>query len=146
MTQPYRQDQFFKTEFEQFVRSCSYSPCHPIIRTFPRFKYDHLAEQSKTRRDLKKAAEAAAVANQLRTESERLGKTCNKYKTRQRALTPGLFTVFCGGCGVCLSFEMMPVCESPVTAFRTFAHRAWRRDDFATFQEFTDTGKWNDSI
>ena len=82
----------------------------------------------------------------LRDQSKMMGETCNKYKSRQRAITPGPFTVFCRGCGVCEAFEMMPIAESPLTAFRMFAHRAWRTDDHEVLRHFEEDGIWNDCI
>ena len=34
--------------------------------------------------------------------------------------------------------------ESPATAFRMFAHRAWTRQDFETFRRWRSEGVWKD--
>jgi hypothetical protein len=56
------------------------------------------------------------------------------------------FTVFCGSCGVCEYVELMPRFESPVIAFRVFAHRAWREDDHRVIKQFEKYGLWDDCM
>ena len=68
--------------------------------------------------------EREEVIQTLRAETKRTGVTCNKYKERHSVLTPGLFTVFCLHCKMCVAWELMEDSESPATAFRMFAHRA----------------------
>ena len=49
--------------------------------------------------------------------SQRTGATCNKEKYRQRALTPGLFLIYCLDCENCVGFVAMRDAESPRTLF-----------------------------
>jgi hypothetical protein len=112
--------------FEEMVRSGAFAGNdHPIIRSLPFFRQDYLLLQAARRTGQKKDAAKVEAMKELSDQTLLLGATCHKYKTRYRALTPGLFTVFCAGCGMCEAFEMMPCAESPLTAFRMFAHRAW---------------------
>lgn len=146
VTQPYIRSSHFQTEFEEFVRTGVYSPKHPAMRTFPYFQQDYLAGMSQTRRRNMRDAVKAEAQHLLRVQSERFGANCNKYKVRTRALTPGLFTVFCGPCGVCEYVELMPRFESPVIAFRVFAHRAWREDDHSVIKQFEEHALWDDCM
>jgi hypothetical protein len=146
VTQPYIRSSHFDTEFEEFVRTGVFSPNHPAMRTFPYFQQDYLAGMSQTRRTNKRRADKAQAQHLLRVQSERFGANCNKYKVRTRALTPGLFTVFCGSCGVCEYVELMPRFESPVIAFRVFAHRAWREDDYSVIKQFKEYALWDDCM
>jgi len=145
-TRPFKQSDYFVSDFDQFVRTCTFAPTHPVLRTLPYFKQDYIAQMSGSSRRKTKKNETKAAREELRRQSEMMGQTCNKYKTKQRALTPGMFTVFCGGCGVCVAFEMMPIFESPVTAFKTFLHRAWTIEDFETLTIYEATEEWNDHI
>jgi hypothetical protein len=111
VTQPFDRRLHYRNDFEEFIRTGVYAPSHPVIRTFPYFRQDYLAHMDSSRRRKAGQEQKCEAAEILRKQSERMGQTCNKYKTRQRALTPGLFTVFCGGCGVCEAFEMMPIAE-----------------------------------
>ena len=146
VTQPYLRWQHFETEFEEFVKTGVFSPSHPAMRTFPYFRQDYLACMSQTRRESKRNEDRKSAQDILRQQSERFGANCNKYKARTRALTPGLFTVFCGSCGVCEYLELMPRFESPVIAFRVFGHRAWREDDHLVMKQFDKFGLWDDCI
>jgi len=121
--------------FEEMVRTGSFAGAeHPIIRTLPFFRQDYLLQQAAKRTGVKKNAERDEAMRELSEQTLKLGATCHKYKTRYRALTPGLFTVFCAGCGMCEAFELMPCAESPLTAFRMFAHRAWTPTDLAMWE------------
>jgi hypothetical protein len=144
VTKPYINT--FTTAFEEMVRTGIYAPCHPVMRTFPYFRQDYLAGMSQSRRTNKQSSAKAEAQRLLREQSQRMGATCNKYKTKQGALTPGLFTVFCGRCCVCEAVELMPRFESPVTAFKMFAHRAWRTDDHAVLNFHRDSGIWLDCM
>jgi len=146
VTQPYIRSSYFDTGFEEFVRTGVFSPNHPAMRTFPYFEQDYLAGMSQTRRTNKRQADKAQAQHLLRVQSERFGANCNKYKARTRALTPGLFTVFCGSCGVCEYVELMPRFESPVIAFRVFAHRAWTEDDHSVMEHFEKYSLWDDCM
>ena len=146
VTEPYIRSSHFDTELEEFVKTGVFSPNHPAMRTFPYFREDYLACMSQTRRTSKRCAERESAQHLLRVQSEKFGANCNKYKARTRALTPGLFTVFCGSCGVCEYVELMPRFESPVIAFRVFAHRAWREDDHRVMKQFETYGLWDDCM
>jgi hypothetical protein len=146
VTKPFDRKSHFQTDFEEMVKTGIYAPTHPVMRTFPYFRQDYLAGMSQTRRTKKQSVEREEAVHLLRVQSERMGATCNKYKARQRALTPGLFTVFCGSCGVCEAVELMPAFESPVTAFRMFAHRAWRADDYLVLAQYEEFGVWADCV
>lgn len=146
VTKPFDRSLHFETDFEEFVRTGTYSPAHPVMRTFPFFRQDYLGLMAQNRRTSKRAAARAEAQQLLRVQSEKMGATCNKYKARTSALTPGLFTVFCGSCGVCEYVELMPRFESPVTAFRVFAHRAWRGDDHRVIQNWKQSGIWDDCM
>jgi hypothetical protein len=142
----------FTTPFEEMVKTGSYFPNHPVIRTFPWFLYDFNNSMAKTKRQealFMKLKDQAEI--ELKEELDQMGHTCNKYKSSQRALTPGIFTVFCGGCGVCEGFEIMPVAESPLTAFHVFANRSWNSHDETTLknsrgQTTFNTGAWVDCL
>jgi hypothetical protein len=82
----------------------------------------------------------------LAEQSQRMGVTCNKNKEKHRALTPGLEITNCGGCGACEAFDLMPFAESPVTAFRMFAHRAWRESDRKAKKKWEEEGVWEDCL
>lgn len=144
VTKPYIS--IFATAFEEMVRTGIYAPCHPVMRTFPYFRQDYLAGMSQSRRTNKQSSAKLEAQRLLREQSQRMGATCNKYKTKQRALTPGLFTVFCGRCCVCEAVELMPRFESPITAFRMFAHRAWRTDDHAVLDFYREKAVWLDCM
>jgi hypothetical protein len=146
VTQPFDRKSHFRSDFEEMVKTGIFAPTHPVMRTFPYFRQDYLSSMSSTRRRNKQSQERDEALHLLRVQSERMGATCNKYKTRQRALTPGLFTVFCGSCGVCEAVELMPVFESPVTAFRMFAHRAWRADDYDVIAQYEMHSIWADCM
>ena len=132
------------------IKTGIYAPTHPVIRTFPYFRQDYLSNMSRTSRrnkETNKQNDAREEAmHLLRVQSERMGATCNKYKAKHRALTPGLFTVFCGSCGVCEAVELMPSFESPATAFRMFAHRAWRSDDYLVKRDHEELNIWADCM
>lgn len=138
------------TEFEEMVRTGVYAPHHPVIRRLPYFRQDRIAERSKVRTraaaDQQRRQEDAEVLDYLTSQSGTVGVTCNKYKTKHRALTPGIFTVFCAGCGMCEAFEIMMCAESPLTPFRMFAHRAWRKSDFDALKKFQGDGVWQDCV
>ena len=137
----------FATPFEEMVKTGSYFPNHPVFRTFPWFLYDFNNSKAKTKRQRALYAKLLALAErELHAELDLMGHTCNQYKTSQRALTPGLFTVFCGGCGVCEGFEIMPAAESPLTAFHVFANRSWNSHDERTLQQYLDMGVWLDCL
>ena len=95
--------------------------------------------------DKTKDEEKAAAVQTLSEEVKRTGVTCNKYKERHSALTPGLFTVFCLHCKLCVAFELMENTESPGTAFRMFAHRAWTCQDFKILRRWKQDGIWEDT-
>jgi hypothetical protein len=113
------------TAFEDMVRTGTWAPHHPVTETLPYFKNDYLDEQANARYQKDKTAAREEALKELRELALKTGMTCNKHKTRHRALTAGLFTVFCLGCGVCEAFEMMRCSESPRTPFRMFAQRKW---------------------
>lgn len=131
---------------DEFLRTGIWASLdHPVIRKFDfEFRQDLLAERSKksSRRDASR--EEQILLEQLMMECERMGTLCNKYKSKQRSLSPGLFTVYCGGCGICELFELLPEAESPVTVFRTFVHRAWTAQEVEAYKKWQETGKWID--
>jgi hypothetical protein len=132
--------------FDEMVRTGTYAPHHPVIRQLPDFRQDYLAEVSKKRSRVVAKEDRTRVLDELRKQAEITGMGCNKYKTKHRALTPGLFTVFCGGCGICEAFEMMPDAESPLTAFRMFAHRAWVTQEHNAYTTWKRIGVWDDPV
>lgn len=115
--------------FETMIREGVWAPSHPVTTLLPTYKADILNSiQNEKRRNIKQSerAQADKEATDLLVEQHKLrGVTCVKYKTRYRSLSPGLFTVFCLGCGICEAWEMMKCAESPATFFRMLAHRFW---------------------
>jgi hypothetical protein len=138
------------TEFERFIRTGTWAPQHPVIRTLSPFRYDYLNEMARTRQDKNTDAAQSKVRVEalkvLDEQAKSLGTSCTKFRTSHRALTPGLFTVFCAGCGVCECLEMMDHSECPLVPFRELAHRAWRPADFHAVEELKRTGVWKDSL
>lgn len=133
---------------DEFVRTGIWASLdHPVIRKFDfQFRQDLLAQRSKkqSRKDADRAEQK--LLDQLMEESERMGALCNKYKSKKRSLSPGLFTVYCGGCGICEFFELLPEAESPLTVFRTFAHRAWTTQELEAYKTWQNTGTWIDPV
>jgi hypothetical protein len=138
------------TEFERFIRTGTWAPQHPVIRTLPPFRYDYNCEMARARKDKNiDAAQSKVRVEALKVLDEQaksLGTSCTKFRTSHRALTPGLFTVFCAGCGVCECLEMMDHSECPLVPFRELAHRAWRPADFVAREVLRQTGVWKDSL
>jgi hypothetical protein len=106
------------------------------IRTLPWFRRDYENYVSGVRRQHDKEKERAEVTLTLREETTRTGATCNKYKERNSALTPGLFTVFCLHCKICVAWELMENTEFPATVFRMIVHRAWTRQIFQIWRRW----------
>jgi hypothetical protein len=131
-------------EFETFLRTGTWAPHNPVMRTLPWFRRDYENYVSRVMRTNIKDKERKEAMRTLREETKRTGVTCNKYKEKNCALTPGLFTVFCLHCKICVAWELMEDTESPATAFRMFAHRAWTRQDFETFRRWRSEGVWKD--
>ena len=69
------------------------------------------------------------MLNSSREQSQRMGSTCQKHKTRQTVLSSGVFTMICNKCGVIEYFELMCQPESPATPARALFHRSWRPAD-----------------
>ena len=131
-------------EFETFLRTCTWAPHNPVMRTLPFFRRDYENYVSRVRRTNVKDKEREEAMRTLREETKRTGVTCNKYKEKNCALTPGLFTVFCLHCKICVAWELMEDTESPATAFRMFALRAWTRQDFETLRRWRSKSVWQD--
>lgn len=133
---------------DEFVRTGIWASLdHPVIRKFDfEFRQDLLAERSKkqSRKDADKAEQK--LLDELMEECEIMGFLCNKYKSKKRSLSPGLFTVYCGGCGICEFFELLPEAESPLTVFRTFVHRAWTSQELEAYETWRNTGTWIDPV
>jgi hypothetical protein len=142
MSLPYKAPSQY--EFETFLRTGTWSPHNPVMRTLPWFRRDYENYVSGVRRKNVKDKERAEAMRTLREETKRTGVTWNKYKERNSALTPGLFTVFCLHCKICVAWELMEDTESPATAFRMFAHRAWTRQDFETCRRWRSESVWQD--
>lgn len=137
----------FDTPFEAMVKTASYFPNRPVIRTFPWLYYDYLNKAATNkRRELQEMEAKAAADKALQDDVKKMGNTCNKFKTTRHVLLPGIFTVFCAGCGMCEGFEMMPVAESPMTAFHVFAHRAWTCKDDEVFLNKIINNTWEDFV
>lgn len=135
----------FKDSMDEFLRTGIWTSSeHPVVREIPRMRYDLLAAKSNEQYHKKVAKEELDLLEKLVCECDLMGCTCNKYKSKVRSLTPGLFTVYCGGCGVCELFELLPEAESPVTVFRTFAHRAWTVQELAAYEKWKNDGEWID--
>mmetsp|Transcript_31883 Transcript_31883/g.78205 ORF Transcript_31883/g.78205 Transcript_31883/m.78205 type:complete len:217 (-) Transcript_31883:307-957(-) len=113
------------TPFEEMVRTGTCAPNNPVVQTLPHFRQDFLNDKKKAKARGDKDTEREVCTKILREQAAFTADTCTKYKMRHRALTPGLFTVFCGGCGRCLAWELMACTESPATPFKLFALRAW---------------------
>ena len=131
---------------DEFLRTGIWASLdHPVIRKFDfEFRQDLLAERSKKSSRKDASRDEQKLLEQLMIECERMGTLCNKYKSKQRSLSPGLFTVYCGGCGICELFELLPEAESPVTVFRTFVHRAWTAQEVEAYKKWRETGEWID--
>jgi hypothetical protein len=131
-------------EFETFLRTGTWAPHNSVMRTLPWFRRDYENYVIRVRRTNVKDKEREEVMRTLREETKRTGVTCNKYKEKNCALTPGLFTVFCLHCKICVAWELMEDTESPATAFRMFALRAWTRQDFETLRRWRSKSVWKD--
>lgn len=137
------------TPFEVMIRTGSWFPGNPVIRTVPSFMADHVAQMARKSKSYRKAPmERMAVINKAVEEHmqrvQMEGTLCTKYKTSFRALTPGIFAVFCVRCRVCVGFEMMSHAESTLVPFRIFCHRMWRREDADIWKKYKETGEWKD--
>eukprot|EP00802_Teleaulax_amphioxeia_P015359 Tamp_15449.p1 GENE.Tamp_15449~~Tamp_15449.p1 ORF type:complete len:422 (-),score=23.08 Tamp_15449:110-1375(-) len=132
------------SEFEEFMRTGTWAPHNPVIRRLPWYKREYENHLSRRRADKTKQDDTAAAIRALSEEVKRTGVTCNKYKERHSVLTPGLFTVFCLHCKMCVAFELMENTESPATAFRMFSHRAWTTQDFRQWRRWKSEKIWED--
>lgn len=120
------------------VRTGVFAPQHAVFQTLPHFKQDYHNEQVRLKaaaKSVQKTAERTDAVAKLTEQAKLMGLSCSKSKTSHRALTPGIFTVFCAGCGKCVLFEMMDHAECPLTPFRIFSHRAWRPVDREAFPQ-----------
>jgi len=132
-------------EFEEMIRTASYAPQHPVIRQLPHFRYDRVNAAARRRRCTAALSERDAEFHALLRMSQSMGVTCNKYKDRASSrISPGLFTVFCAGCCVCVAFELMACVESPQTAFNIFALRAFTDAELAAHTAYLHGGEWKD--
>jgi hypothetical protein len=139
------QNPFQDSEDEFFRTGIWASSDHPVVRTIPKMRHDLLAAQSKEKYRKKVHQDEREHLDKLVKECEIMGSTCNKYKAKVRSLTPGLFTVYCGGCGVCEYFELLEEAESPATVFRTFVHRAWTDPELEAYRKWEKgEGEWVD--
>ena len=137
------------TPFEVMIRTGSWFPRNPVIRTVPSFMADHLAQMARKSKSNSKASmnRRASMDKDMEEQLQRIqmeGTLCIKYKTSFRALTPGIFAVFCAGCGVCVGFEMMSHAESTLVPFRIFCHRMWTKEDADVWKKYQETGAWED--
>lgn len=132
-------DEFFRTGVWT-------SSQHPVIRILPRMRQDVLAARSNEQYKKSTERNEMALLEKLFSESDLMGSTCNKYKSKVRSLTAGLFTVYCGGCGICELFELLPEAESTITVFETFAHRAWTPQELSAYQVWKKGGVWTDPV
>lgn len=131
-------------DFEEMVRTASYFPQFPVLRQLPEFRQDYHNRMDASRRSSAKTQANDDCTDELRDRSVNMGLTCNKYKDRQGSITPGLFTFFCAKCGICLGFELFDSVESPSSAFKVFALRAWTKGDVLTMDRHKDDGVWVD--
>ena len=106
-----------------------FGPDHPAVRRLPFFKYDHVCKQGRQRYAKNRDKELDDTDSWLREQSQRMGSTCQKHKTRQTVLSSGVFTMICNKCGVIEYFELMCQPESPATPARALFHRSWRPAD-----------------
>jgi hypothetical protein len=148
-SKPYQPSNPQASAFEVMVRTGSWFPGHPVIRTLPSFLPDYLAGMSRTSKSVQeKAAKRMAELQEATTKHiERInmeGKLCTKHPTSFRALTPGIFAIFCAKCRFCLGFEMMSHAESTLIPFRIFCHRMWRREDVMMWENYKENGVWKD--
>ena len=143
-TRPYTNP--FDNPFHDMIHTCSWAPHHPVVRLLPEFRRDRENFLSTTRRHMQEDDSwTQAATTTLRQEAVVKGVTCNKYKERRgQHLTPGLFTVFCARCRVCVAFQLMKHVESPETPWRFFAHRRWTDADHHMVVEHERTGTWFD--
>lgn len=132
--------------WEHMIRTGSYFPHHPIFRRLQYCKHDYCNEKTAERKKGKLIHQGKEVLQDLQYQIKRMGLTCNKYKEKSSKLTPGLFTVFCACCSVCVGFEVMDNPESPATAFKVFTHRAWTVSDFETREKWLKHGCWEDTV
>lgn len=136
---------FKGNEFAEMIRTGSWFPTHPLVRVFPWFWRDNENLAERFNRKLLQATNLMNdVVQQRAQDLESYGSTCHKHKSSNHGLVPGIFTVFCGGCGACEGFEIMPIAESPATAFQIFAQRAWVTADFSKHQWHQSHGIWAD--
>lgn len=90
------------SEFETFIRTGAWFPNHRVVRTLPGFRFDYnneMARQSQGKRNGRVNTAQKEARDEITEHARNVGSTCTKYKTSYRALTSGIFTVFCGGCG-----------------------------------------------
>lgn len=146
ITKPY-ENPFQGKEFEEMARTGSWFPKHPVIRLFPWFWYDNVAMEGRLARKLTKETQhKEEVLKQRKEDAESYGITCRKHTCSNHGLVPGMFTVFCGGCGACEGFEIMPIAESPATAFQIFTQRAWVDADYVKQEWYNADKIWADII
>jgi len=115
--------------FKDMLCTGTFGPDHPAVRRLPFFKYDHVCKQGRQRYAKNRDKELDDTDSWLREQSQRMGSTCQKHKTRQTALSSGVFTMICNRCGMIEYFELMCQPESPATPARALFHRSWRPAD-----------------
>ena len=108
ITTPFEQPEM--TSFELMVRSGTFtSEDHLVVRELPGFFVDYNLEKHRKRgasasgsasSESRKREKNEIKMNEVHERAVKLG-ACTKFKTSHRALTPGIFTSYCGGCYIC---------------------------------------------
>lgn len=122
--------------FEEMVCTATYGPAHPVTQCLPFFKYDYQNKQQVVRYAINKNKELEELNQELKDQSQRMGGTCKKYKTRQTVLSSGIFTMLCNRCGIIEYFELMCKPESPAVPARALFHRTWRGADLTAMDSY----------
>ena len=131
--------------FEDMVRTGSYYPHNPVIRTLSTFKHDHLNQMARQKYSEQNQAARAQALQELQALSALRGVQCNKKKDHHsKRVTPGLFTAFCCGCSMCVGFDLMDNVESPKTLFLVVALRAWTSKQKKAHETWLRDGHWED--
>jgi len=82
----------------------------------------------------------------LKSQSEMRGVTCNKMKVRKSLTTDGLFTMHCLGRGLVLHYAAINKAETALTADDMLVHHAHTLSERNALQEYLRTGCWTDPV
>jgi hypothetical protein len=133
------------TDFEKYIRS-GVSQHIPVCRTMPRYAIDEVNAVSRAKRRSQRQQDDESILEDLKSQSEMRGVTCNKMKVRKRLTTDGLFTMHCLGCGLVLHYAAINKAETALTADDMLVHHAHTLSERNALQEYLRTGCWTDPV